>query len=138
VLDLLDALAALRAHDQPPPRPPRLPSAAELDAIESEIGAAIPGDLRLYLMQASDVTVGTLEPITITDASAHTHLPGVLADARGMGVPPHWFPFCMDNGDFFCMDAEGRVHFWSHDGAAAEEWPSLADWIRSCWLGELD
>ena len=138
MLDLIDALAALRARNEPVPRPPRLPSPAELEAMERDIGQPIPDDLRLYLLQASDVTVGALEPITITDPSAHTHLPRVLADARASGVPPRWFPFCLDNGDFFCVGPDSRVHFWSHDGTSTEEWASLAEWIERCWLGERD
>lgn len=81
------------------------------------------------LLEASDVVVGTLElePATITAPESHAYLPELVASARALGVPDSLFPFCADNGDFYCLTAAGSVRYWSHDGANPESWPGLAD-----------
>ena len=128
------ALRALRAANECVPRPSRLPSPAEVAAMEAQLGITFHADYRQLLLKAGDVTVGTLEPATITAPASHTHLPEVVASARAYGVPESLFPFCADNGDFYCLTPTGAVRFWSHDGASAEVWPDLATWIVHVWL----
>jgi hypothetical protein len=131
-----EAIKALRAHSTSVPDPASLPTAAEVDAMERQVGTRFHPDFRRFLLEASDVSVGHKEPATITEPQSHTHLPDVVASARECGVPNDLFPFCEDNADFFCLTEDGRVCYWSHDGETEEEWPSLAAWIEEVWLGE--
>ena len=134
-MDLDSAFKELRLRNELVPKPIRLPHAHEVDEAEKSIGRKFHPDFRRYLLEVSDVVLGTLEPVTIT-VKGHTDLRKVVADAKEWGVPDELFPVCEDNADFYCLDQDGKVKFWSHNGVADEEWPNLADWITEVWIGE--
>jgi hypothetical protein len=129
-------IAELRSRSQAVPLPPRLPTSAEIAEVEARLGVTFPADYAKFLAEASDVTLGTLEPATIANPNAHTHLCSVVSSARKCGVPVHLLPICEDNGDFYCLEPPGSVLFWSHNGAGLERSPSLAAWLEQVWLGE--
>ncbi len=131
--DLDEAIRELRRLDEPVPHPLRRPTEAEVRDAERRCGATFHRDLRQYLMEASDITYGALEPVTID--GGHTAIDSVVARARDLGVPDGLVPICEDNGDFYCLTEDGKVAFWSHDGATDEQWPDLATWIREVWIG---
>jgi len=126
----------LRQLNEPVPQPMSLPSERDVQALESRLGITFPADYRTYLLKASDVVFGTLEPATVTEPGRHTHLPEVIFSARECGVPESLLPFCEDNGDFYCLSRSGGVVFWSHNGPSNERWPSLAMWIARVWIEE--
>lgn len=134
--DLDKAIAALRAKNEPVPVPPKLPDVALVERIERSSGLTFPPDLVRYFVCASDVTLATYEPATLTDPDSHTFFLTVLDNFRAIGGGADLVPFCEDNGDFFCIDASGRVIFWDHNGVSEEAWNSLADWIEQVWIGE--
>jgi hypothetical protein len=131
-----DVIAELRSRNEQVPCPMRLPSETELAAIEEELALKLPDDYRKFMLEASDVALGTLEPATATNPEFHTHLPSVVASAHECGVPHTLLPICEDNGDFYCLEPSGAVRFWSHNGSVNETWPSLAHWLKQVWLGE--
>ena len=134
-MTLDEAIRELRSCNEPVPRPLRLPTAKEVDDAERRLGIPFPADFRRYLLEASDVTCGTFEPVTITTLESHTDLFAVAEEAwEESGLPRDLIPLCADNGDFYCMNAAGGVVFWSHDGLSRDAWPSLADWIEDVWL----
>jgi hypothetical protein len=134
-MDLTNALILLRAHNEPVPRPLRLPTSAEVDGAERRLDIIFHPDFRRYLLEGSDVVCGVLEPVTITRPESHTDLFKVVEMAwMGYGVPRELLPICEDNADFYCMNSSGEVVFWSHNGWSSEKWPSLADWIEQVWL----
>jgi hypothetical protein len=131
---LSHALAELRRLHQPPPSPARLPGTEEVDAAERRLGIPFPADYRRFLLEASDVEVGTIEPGMVTPDAGHRDLmESATAAWDTWGVPRNWLPFCEDNSDFYCLDGD-MVRFWSHDGATEESWPDLATWIVEVWI----
>lgn len=130
-----DVIARLRQRNTPVPRPLRLPTEAEVREAEKLAGTPFHEDFRRYLLKASDVVTGTLEPVTL-GRGGHTEFGTVLRAARESGVPDELVPLCEDNGDFFCMTPSGVVTYWSHDGSSEEQWPNLAAWIEEVWLGD--
>lgn len=136
LVTLSQALTELRRLNEPVPDPLRLPTPAEVEAAEREAGVTLPSDLRRYLLEASDIVLGALEPVTAVPRSGHTYLPHVVEGARSLGVPDDLVPVCEDNSDFYCLAPSGEVVFWSHDGATDERWTSLAAWIEEVWIGE--
>jgi len=131
-----EAIAELRKLNESVPRPLPLPSNRDVEEVELGLGVTFSPEYRAYLLNASDVVLGTLEPATITEPESHTHLPEVVATARDFGVPTQLLPFCGDNSDFYCLTPTGEVVFWSHNGLSEESWPSLAAWIFQVWIGE--
>jgi hypothetical protein len=132
-----ETIRRLRELKEPVPKPMRLPTEEEVGPMEQRLGTNFHPDYRRFLLEASDVAYGTLEPATITDPESHTDLARVCEGAwNAMGVPKNLLPICEDNGDYYCMNAAGQVVYWSHNGATDEKWPDLATWIEEVWLGE--
>lgn len=75
-----------------------------------------------------------LEPCTVIPGSGHTSLVEVVKSARDAGVPAELIPICADNGDYYCIDKEGKMIYWSHNGPTDESWPNLATWIKNVWI----
>jgi hypothetical protein len=133
-MNLKDTIAELRKLNEPVPTPVSLPSKEEIDELEADLEIKFPADFRTYLLLASDVAFGTIEPVVITDEEAHTDFRTVLADARDAGLPDGLIPLCEENGDYHCMKADGTLVFWSADGENEETWPDLAAWISEVWM----
>lgn len=130
------AIAELRERNEEVPTPARLPTEQEVDAMETELRFKFHPDYRKFLLQASDVTFGALEPATITDPEAHTHLADICESAWDeVELPRKFLPICEDNGDYYCIDKSGKVIFWT-DGQTQESWKDLATWIEEVWIGE--
>ena len=136
-MNLDEAFGELRARNKPVPRPLRLPTPSEIDAAEQSLGIAFHPDFRRYLLEVSDVVCGVTEPVTITAPEAHTDLHEVARSAwESYGVPRDVLPICEDNSDFYCMNSNGEVVYWSHNGPSSEKWPNLAAWIQDVWLAD--
>lgn len=131
-----EAIHELRRLNQPVPRPPRLPTEEEVAAIEQEVNFPFHPDYRQFLLSASDVVYGTLEPAVVTPNSSYRNLIKVAHHGWDRGVPRSLLPICEDNSDYYCMNTRGEVIFWSHNGTTDEKWPDLATWISEVWIGE--
>ena len=136
-MTLDQAIAELRDRNEPVPKPMRLPTPGEVAAAEARLGVTFHPDLRKYLLEASDVVFGAMEPVTIADPQSYTDLFSVCEAAwNDMELPRDLLPICEDNGDYYCMNAKGQVVFWSHNGRTDEKWKDLATWIEAVWIGE--
>jgi hypothetical protein len=112
-----------------------LPTEAEVTAAELALGQAFPADYRRFLLEASDVVFGTLEPCLVAPDAGYRDLVTTARAAWDFGLPRAWLPICEDNGDYYCLVAM-HVRHWSHDGATDDSWPNLATWILDVWIGE--
>ena len=129
-----EIIEKLRQLNRPVPIPIRLPTVKEISKMEQELEVRFHPDYREYLLKASDVVYPTLEPATITNPKSHTYLPKVYQRARDWGVPQDLLPICEDNANFYCMNKEGQVLYWAHDGWTDEKWDNLATWIQDVWI----
>jgi hypothetical protein len=135
-MTLEDVIQELRALNEPVPNPLRLPTPEEVAQAEQVLGLKFHPDFRKYLLEASDVVYGTLEPVTITVEDEYTDLHKVARDAWESGVSRSLLPVCEDNADFYCINERGEIVYWSHDGPTDEKWPDLATWIQEVWIEE--
>lgn len=129
-----DIIDMLRDSNQPVPVPLDLPDEDVLVEVEEQILLPIPRDMRTYLLEASDVIFGSLEPVTAADPYSHTYLPEVAAVAWSLGVPRYLVPLCEDNGSYYCVEPEGEVVLWRDGDLTDETWPSVWHWIHDVWL----
>lgn len=129
-----EILELLRDSNQSVPVPLDLPDEDDLVVIEEELLLPIPRDVRTYLLEASDVVYGSLEPVTVADPHSHTYLPEVAATAWSLGVPRYLLPLCEDNGSYYCVEPEGEVVFWQDGELSGETWSSVWQWVRDVWL----
>lgn len=136
-MNLTEVLAELRDLNEPVPKPLRLPTETEVHLAESSLGLKFPEDYRRYLLEASDVVFGAVEPAVVTPDAGHLSLVEMAESAwSDMELPRDLLPFCEDNGDYYCLAADGSVRFWSHNGATDESWTDLATWIKEVWIEE--
>jgi len=134
-MNLSDVLAQLRGLNEPVPKPLRLPTEAEINLAENRLGMKFPRDYRRYLLQASDVVYGTLEPAVVTPDAGHLSLVEIAESAWDeMDLPRDLLPFCEDNGDYYCLTEDGAVKFWTHNGTTDENWEDLATWVKEVWI----
>ena len=134
---LPDVIAELRELNEPVPKPLRLPTADEVNAAEQQLAIKFPDEYRQYLLAASDVVYGSLEPAIIIPDAGHLNLVDIAETAWDeMEVPRELLPFCEDNGDYYCLNEAGEVEYWSHNGATDEKWKDFATWIKEVWIDE--
>ncbi len=136
-MKLTDVIAELRRLNEPVPEPLSLPTLKDVEAAERRLKMKFPPDYRKYLLEASDVVYGSLEPAIVIPDAGYLHLTELAESAWSeMEVPRDLLPICEDNGDYYCLNQNGEVCFWSHNGSTDEKWPDLATWIEEVWIGE--
>lgn len=112
-----------------------LPDDDELVVIEEELLISMPSDLRLFLLEVSDLIIGGIEPVTVADPSSHTHLPEIAANAWQDGVPRHLIPVCHTVDDeYYCIAESGEISLWQHATESEDTWPSIWHWAQEVWL----
>lgn len=111
-----------------------LPTEDELVLIEEEILLPIPREMRSFLLQVSDVIYGSLEPVTVADPGAHTHLSEVTSVAWSNGVSRELIVLCQQGDSYFCVTQEGEVKLWQAGQLTEQTWESVWDWAESVWL----
>ncbi|MEM9364220.1 MAG: SMI1/KNR4 family protein [Bacteroidota bacterium] len=126
----------LREVNEEVPIPLRLPTDEEILSAEIALDTKFHPDFKKYLKEASDVVFGAVEPLVVVPGDDPLFLPLVAKEAWDYGLPKELFPICEDNGDYFAMDKNGQVHYWSHNGETNEKWPDLSTWINEVWLEE--
>lgn len=135
-MNLDEVIRELRQLNEPVPNPLRLPTAQEADQAQRKLRMTFHPDYRKYLLEASDVVYGAIEPATVMPDEESADLTTIAREAWEIGVPRNLLPICEDNGDYYCMNKAGEVVYWSHDGETDERWPDLATWIKEVWIEE--
>ena len=116
------------------PVPLELPEHDDLVRAMEQILMPMHDDFKEYLLEASDVVFGTMEPVTVADPSSHTYLPEVTATAWSMGLPREMVPLCEYRGGYYCVSMEGEVKYWLDGDYQDEEYESVWYWVRDVWL----
>ena len=129
-----DIIDLLHEKSEAVPVPLDLPDEDQLVRIEEELLLPIPREMRQFLLEASDVIYGHLEPVTAADPNSHTYLPEVTAFAWSIGVPRYLMPLCEDNGDYYCVDPDGEVILWKNGELTEETWQSVWHCAEDVWL----
>ncbi len=111
-----------------------LPEEDDLVLVEEEILLPIPREMRSFLLQVSDVIYGSIEPVTVADPGAHTHLPEVTANAWAMGLPRDLLVLCQAANSYYCVTQEGEVVLWQDGQICEETWEDVWDWAEHVWL----
>ncbi len=129
--DIIDELHEL---NQASALPLDLPSEDDLVEIEEEILIGLPWDLRQFLLRASDVIYGAMEPVTAADPRSHTYLPEVAAQAWDVGLPREYIPICEYDGGYACIAQDGKCYYWRDGDMLGEQWDDFWEWVKVVWL----
>lgn len=129
--DIIDQLQELSENV---PVPLDLPSFEDLVEVEEQLLIGLPADLKEFLLHASNVIYGSIEPVTASDAYSHTYLPEVASYAWSIGLPRDQIPICQLGDSFYCIDQDGQVQYWEDGDFSNEVWESFWDWVEDVWL----
>ena len=117
--------------------PLELPCIDDVVEAQEEMLIHIPPNFRDYLLHCSNVIYGQLEPVTVADPNAHTHLPEVTADAWERGMPRDLIVLCPSDNGFYCVEEDDTVHFWRDgDDDAEQVSEDVWQWVRDVWMAE--
>lgn len=129
-----DIIELLREINEAVAHPLDLPTEEDLVVVEEQILISLPGELRVFLLEVSDVVFGRIEPCTAADPRSHTYLPEMAANAWDIGLPREYIPLCEYDAGYACISQDGKVVFWSQNGKLSDPWPDLWQWVREVWL----
>lgn len=129
-----EIVEALKSRAIPQTVPIGLPDEDDLVEIEEEILLPIPQDFKEFLLQASNLLCGSIEPVTASDPHAHTHLPEVTAQAWAEGIPRDLIPICHTGNSYYCVNQEGEVQLWQDGELEDEYWEDVWQWAEEVWL----
>ncbi|WP_299981175.1 SMI1/KNR4 family protein [uncultured Pseudoteredinibacter sp.] len=110
-----------------------LPDHDDLVDIEEAILLPIPPLYRDFLLHASDLVIGSLEPATAADASSHTYLADMAAEAWQLGLPRELLPICQRANGFYAVNQDDEIVFWSPESGSEEAAESIWHWARDIW-----
>ena len=118
--------------------PLRAPTDAEIDLAQEALGFIFPSDYRAFLKGGDDVANAVFEPAIVLPGCSRLDLVEIANTAwTVMGVSRRLLPFIEDNGDYFCLSANGEVTYWSHNGSVNESWSNLATWYQQVCVDRL-
>lgn len=116
------------------PVPLELPEHDQVVDAQEQILMPLPADFREFLMTATDVVYGTLEPVTVADPSSHTYLPEVTSTAWSLGMPREMIALCECTDGYYCIAEDGEVKLWRDGDYDEETWENVWYWVRDVWL----
>lgn len=116
------------------PVPLELPEHDQVVDAQEQILMPLPADFREFLMEATDVIFGTLEPVTVADPSSHTYLPEVTSTAWSVGMPREMIALCESREGYYCVAQDGEIKLWRDGDYDDETWENIWYWVRDVWL----
>jgi hypothetical protein len=105
-----------------------------VDLIKEEILLPIPRELKSFLLQVSNVVLGSLEPVTVVDSGAHTHLSEVTCNAWAIGLPRELMVVCKAGEEYYCITQEGNIKLWCDGEYLDEGWEDIWQWAEQIWV----
>lgn len=134
--DFEEVLEALQEVAEDVPVPLELPDHDDLVDIEEALLLTIPPLYRDFLLHASDLVIGSLEPATAADPSAHNYLAEMAAEAWDQGMPRELLPICQFGDGYYVVNQEDEIQIWSSSAGLEEEVAeSIWHWARDIWAG---
>lgn len=116
------------------PVPLELPEHDQVVDAQEQILMPLPADFREFLMEATDVIFGALEPVTVADPSSHTYLPEVTSTAWSLGMPREMIALCESREGYYCVAQDGEIKLWRDGDYDDETWENIWYWVRDVWL----
>lgn len=112
-----------------------LPDRDFITVYEKKLNFPFPSDYKKFLIEAMNYYLGDLMLFQLSEKSNHVYeLYTHAHEAWKIGVPKDRLAFASDNGNYFCFDKGGKVHYWSHDGLVDENWPDFKTWVKDVWI----
>lgn len=135
-MNIDQVLELLKERRETVPKPLRLPTEIGVKQAELDLGFEFPEQYRKFMLEASDVVYGTLEPgLVLPDLMPYICLRNIAKNGWAIGVPKEVLPFCSDNGNYFTLSQSGNIGYYDHDDSSHRESEAeFKDWVMEDWL----
>ena len=113
-----------------------LPDEDQLVVIQEQLLLHLPADLKDFLLNVSDVVYGSIQPATVTDEHAASHLPEMTFIGWDRGMPREYIAICEYLDGYYFIAQEGFIGTWSPAKGVDEKvhWDSIWHWCEEVWL----
>ena len=107
----------------------KIPTDIEIANAQVKLGFTFPAEYIAFIKSGYDLGDSSLEALEIVDPPSYADIYEALADARKFyELPVDLMPICEDNSDYYCINSNGEVVFWSHNGTTDEKWENVTEW----------
>ena len=108
------------------------PTDEEIEAAQNRLGFTFPQEYIAFIKSGYDLGDIPLEALEIHRPGSHVDIYEATQNARKyFNLPVELLPIVEDNSDYYCLNQNNEVVFWSHDGIADEKWANLSTWKKS-------
>lgn len=105
------------------------PSDKEIEEAQEKLGFTFPSEYIEFIKSGYDLGDAPLEALEISNPPSHADIFEALESARKYyQLPADLCPICEDNSDYYCLNNDGEVVFWSHNGATDKKWANVKEW----------
>jgi len=107
------------------------PSDKQIADAQAKLDFTFPPDYIEFIKSGYNLGNSILEPLEINAQGIHVDIFVCVAEAREFyNLPGNLLPICEDNSDYYCINEQNEVVFWSHNGPNNEKWTSVAEWVN--------
>jgi len=107
------------------------PSDEEIIEAQNKLGFKFPSDYISFIKSGYDLGDTPLEALEINSPGSHVDIYEAIECARKYyDLPVDLLPIVEDNADYYCLNKNNEVVFWSHNGATNEKWPNVTEWRK--------
>ena len=105
------------------------PSDEEIKEAEVKLGFNFPDEYIEFIKSGYILGNAPLEALEINSPGSHVDIYEAIESARKYyELPKNLLPILEDNSDYYCLNENGQVVFWSHNGTTDEKWNNVKEW----------
>lgn len=129
-----EILEELLTHAQPDNYGAYQATEEQLLEAQEQIFLSPPSHYREFLLKASHLVIGTLEPASIFDTNIRSYLPELCAQAWDEGLPRQMIAACEHPAGYYCVADDDTVLDWRDGDFDEHQWETIWEWAREVWL----
>ena len=107
----------------------KMPSDLEIKQAQTKLGFNFSPEYVAFIKSGYALGSASMEALEISNPPSYADIYQTLEDARKYyDLPLDLLPICEDNSDYYCLNPNGEVVFWSHNGTTDEKWANATEW----------
>ncbi|MEZ8651990.1 MULTISPECIES: SMI1/KNR4 family protein [Vibrio] len=107
----------------------KIPTDVQISEAQDRLGFIFPSEYIAFIKSGYDIGEAPMEALEIVNPPSYADIFEALESARKFyDLPTELLPICEDNSDYYCINVNGEVIFWSHNGTTDEKWANVSAW----------
>ena len=109
----------------------KAPPDKEIEDAQKKLGFKFPAEYIEFIKSGYDLGDAPLEALEVSNPGSHVDIFEAIESARKYyELPKDLLPIVEDNSDYYCLNKNHEVVFWSHNGVTDEKWASISVWRK--------